>query len=249
MRRLFLSSLLLVEVSAFLSASSTVVSVKNPFLFAIPRERRTNILTLPESTTIADMATFANEHYLVTAAAQMGLVRCMSDTFAQTYSAFHSVPVRWASTVSAIECSAAGCQAPPFVLDVTHVGAFALAGACVSGIGGALWLRHLESRLGPAEGSTSLAAVKALCDCLFWGTSAISMNLFLVPLLCGHGCDASLANLQHQLPALMRVELMLFGPFNFLIFSNGDLVPLSLRPTCKAMLSFVSSIVLSLACS
>ena len=73
--------------------------------------------------------------------------------------------------------------------------------------------------------------------------------MFLVPLLCGHTVDASLANVQTELVALMRLEACIFLPFNLLVFSRADLVPIALRPTCKAMCSFVFSVGLSVACA
>ena len=117
---------------------------------------------------------------------------------------------------------------------MTHLAAFALAGACTSGVGGALWLRHLEARVGPAAlpalSGRELAVIKALCDCLCYGTTVITLNLLLVPLLCGVAPDAALANAQAQLPHLLGLELLLFGPFNLALFSRPDLVPPSLRP-------------------
>jgi hypothetical protein len=193
------------------------------------------------------LAEFAKDHYLPLAMVQMGVVRTASDIVAQSYSAYHAVPLRWLPTV-AEQCSAAGCESV-FALDSTHILAMALVGATTSGLGGAIWLRHLEARLGPTGGSMRKAVRKALTDVCCWGLSVNAANLFLVPLLCGHTVDASLANVQTELVSLMRLEACLFLPFNLLVFSRPDLVPISLRPSCKAMCSFVFSVGLSVACA
>lgn len=173
----------------------------------------------------------------------MGLVRCLSDLVSQAHVAYSEVPLRWCTTV-AVESTAAGCVTS-FDLDITHLAAFTLAGACTSGIGGALWLRHLENRLP----STTRPFVKTLTDLACYSPTIVSTNLLLVPLLCGHGLDASMANVQAHFVELLKLEWLLFGPSNLLLFSRPDLVPPSLRPTCKAMLSFVFSIALCHACS
>ena len=195
----------------------------------------------------AQMEALAQRHYLPVAAVQMCLVRALSDVVAQAFSAYHTVPLQWASTV-AWQCSAAGCESH-FTLDIVHVLAMGLVGLTTSGCGGALWLRHLEAQMGPTDGSGTVALQKSAADFMCYAPVVNCVNLLLVPLLCGHPIDESLANMQAHLPELMRLELMLFGPFNLLIFSRADLISPDLRPTCKAMLSFVFSVGLGFACA
>lgn len=193
------------------------------------------------------LAALAQEHYYPMAAVQMAVVRCSSDVFAQWYTAYHGVPLRWLHTV-VYECSRAGCTSS-FEFDFAHLAAMGLIGLTTSGLGGAMWLRHLEAQLGPTNGATDVAVQKSLADYVCWGSTVNAANLLLVPLLCGQALDTSLANVYANWLPLMRLELLLFGPFNLLLFSRADLVPVELRPTGKAMLSFLFSIGLSVACA
>jgi hypothetical protein len=193
------------------------------------------------------LAALAKEHYYPMAMAQMCFVRVSSDVFAQWYSAYHDVPLRWLHTV-VLECSASGCSSQ-FLFDFGHLAAMGLAGITTSGLGGALWLRYLESRLGPTDGATDVAVSKCVADYVCWGSTVNAANLLLVPLVCGHSFDASMTNMHANWLNLMQLELLLFGPFNLLIFSRADLIPIELRPTVKAMLSFVFSVGLSVACA
>ena len=195
----------------------------------------------------AQMEALAQRHYLPVAAAQMCLVRSLSDVVAQMFAAYHTVPLQWASTV-AWQCSAAGCESQ-FTLDIVHVLAMGLVGLTTSGCGGALWLRHLEAQMGPTDGSGVVALQKSAADFMCYAPIVNCANLLLVPLLCGHPVGEALTNMQAHLPELMKLELMLFGPFNLLIFSRADLISPDLRPTCKAMLSFVFSVGLGFACA
>ena len=202
---------------------------------------------LPASTPFDEFAAFANEHYLPVAAVQMCLMRSLSDVFAQWYAAFHEVPLRWMTTVYT-ECANidVDCESH-FALNLEHVAVMGLVGLITSGFGGALWLRHLENELGPTDGSTTVAAKKTLCDFSFYAPTVNAVNLALVPLLCGHAFNAELVDhVVSTFPSLMQLELLLFGPFNLMAFS---LIPPELRPTAKAMLSFVFSVGLSIACA
>ena len=138
--------------------------------------------------------------------------------------------------------SAAASSAATY--DPAHAAAITLVGMCVSGAGGALWLRHLEGALGPTDGAAG-ALRKASCDYLCWAPMANTATLLLVPLLAGHGLDAAVANMQTNLPSIMALELAIFGPYNLLAFS---MVPPHPRPGLKAVCSLVFSCALSLAC-
>jgi hypothetical protein len=200
-----------------------------------------------ESTSpFSQLADWQREHYYSAAAAQMCAVRVVSDVFAQCYSTYHGVPLRYMTAVVA-ECHSAGCGS--FVFDSTHTFAMGAVGLTTSGIGGAAWLRYLEAHLGPTRGSKKLAVQKATADFLLYAPLVNAANLALVPLLCGHALEASLANVTMHIAALMKLELLLFGPFNLILFSRDDLLPPELRPAFKAILSFVFSAGLSIACA
>jgi hypothetical protein len=226
------------SMALFIGTLLTTGAVVRPAIIAAPQQNA--------HPTFVSLAKLAREHYLPVAAAQMGIVRGLSDVVAQTMVAYSSVPLRWAPTV-AMQCTAGNCAS--FSLDIGHAAAMALVGLTTSGCGGALWLRHLESRLGPTAGSTRLGVQKSLADYTCWAPVVNSLNLMLVPLLCAHGVEASLSNVHNNLVPLMQLELLLFGPFNLVIFSRDDLIPPELRPTVKAMLSFVFSVGLSASCS
>lgn len=103
----------------------------------------------------------ASEHYILTAAVQMGAVRGSADVVAQL---MHKQSL-------SIDC-----------IDGGHVAAMVLTGLTVSGIGGAVWLRHLEERLGATDGVGSLLRKCAL-DYVCWAPVVNSANLLLVSLL------------------------------------------------------------------
>lgn len=159
-------------------------------------------------------------HYLPLAALQMGAVRLASDVVAQS--------------------SHAGA------FDPQHALAMACTGLCVSGIGGALWLRHLESALGSYDGSQHRPVVAmALADLACWSPIANTANLMLVPLLTGHSYAAAVASAVAGLPSLMQLELCIYGPYNLCGFRW---IAPNLRPTAKAMCSFIFGMFLSFSC-
>lgn len=163
---------------------------------------------------------FAAEHYVPFAAVQMGVVRLTSDIVAQST---HAAAV-----------------------DPVHAMAMTVTGITCSGAGGALWLRYLENQVGPNEdGSRRLVVFKALADYVCWSPTVNSANLFFVSLLMGHGLEASFSCMVTGLPSLMLLELCIFGPYNLIGFS---LIPPDLRPSAKALASFVFSMYLSLSC-
>ena len=129
--------------------------------------------------------------------------------------------------------------------DLSHALAMAFTGLAVSGAGGAVWLRYLERQLGPSDGAHLLVLKKAAIDYVCWSPTVNAANLFLVPFLTGHGLSDSVATMTENLSSLMLLELQLFGPYNILSFSC---IPFDLRPSIKALFSFVFSVSLSLSC-
>ena len=97
------------------------------------------------------------EHYVATAAVQMGVVRGVADVLGQHLHGAASI-------------------------DGVHVAAMMVTGLSVSGAGGAMWLRHLESRLGPSDGTTSVLR-KTVLDYTCWAPTVNCANLLLVSLL------------------------------------------------------------------
>jgi len=186
---------------------------------------------------------FAADHFVPLAACQMGMVRGAADLVAQQHAMYHDA------------------------LDISHAAVMATVGFFVSGCGGALWLRYLERKLGPCDGPGSVLA-KSGADFLCFGPMVNTANLVLVPLLLvrrapiasphgytshwsnlaaqGRGLAASVLNASTGLPSIMLLELCIFGPYNIIGFS---MITPELRPTIKAVLSFIFSVGLSLAMS
>uniref|UniRef100_A0A6V4M0M4 Uncharacterized protein n=1 Tax=Prymnesium polylepis TaxID=72548 RepID=A0A6V4M0M4_9EUKA len=164
---------------------------------------------------------FAADHFVPLAACQMGMVRGAADLVAQQHAMYHDA------------------------LDISHAAVMATVGFFVSGCGGALWLRYLERKLGPCDGPGSVLA-KSGADFLCFGPMVNTANLVLVPLLLGQGLAASVLNASTGLPSIMLLELCIFGPYNIIGFS---MITPELRPTIKAVLSFIFSVGLSLAMS
>ena len=100
---------------------------------------------------------FVREHYIATAAIQMGAVRGVADLVGQH--------MHHAQTI-----------------DLVHLAAMVVAGVTVSGAGGAMWLRHLEGRLGPTDGASSVLR-KSVLDYVYWAPVVNAANLLLVSLL------------------------------------------------------------------
>lgn len=163
------------------------------------------------------------QHYLPLACCQMALVRGTTDVIGQCVQRADDAPL--AALMS---------------LDASHTLAMMTVGL-LSGGGGAIWLRHLESQLGSCTRPSSVAK-KAALDFLCWGPTSITASLVLVPLLTGATLDASLASATEGLPLLMLYELFIFGPYNLIGFT---LVPPEARPTVKGFCSFVFALVLS----
>ena len=79
----------------------------------------------------------------------------------------------------------------------------------IFGMACALGLPYLERRLGPTDGSNAKALHKAACDFFVWGATVNSLNLMLVPLLCGHGLEASLASAGRSLAVSLSASFTL----------------------------------------
>ena len=60
-----------------------------------------------------------------------------------------------------------------------------------------------------------------------------------MPLLTGHGVDASLLSLHAGLPSVMLLEASIFMPYNLLAFNS---IPAPLRPPCGSLLAAVFTI-------
>ena len=104
-----------------------------------------------------DYRAFVREHYVATAAIQMGAVRGVADLVGQH--------MHHAQTI-----------------DLVHLTAMVMAGVTVSGAGGALWLRHLEGKLGPTDGAPSVLR-KSVLDYVCWAPVVNAANLYIVSLL------------------------------------------------------------------
>ena len=104
-----------------------------------------------------DYRRHASEHYVATAAVQMGVVRGVADLVGQHLHGAQSV-------------------------DLVHLAAMVLAGVTISGAGGAVWLRHLEGQLGPTDGAPSVLR-KSMLDYVCWAPVVNAANLCLVSLL------------------------------------------------------------------
>ena len=103
---------------------------------------------------------FVQEQHLLAAALQMGVVRGSADMIGQ---AIHGDAV-----------------------DPVHLLAMVLTGLTISGVGGALWLRHLETSVGPCsvdDGMAGCVLRKTALDFMCWSPCVISANLFFVSLL------------------------------------------------------------------
>ena len=219
-----------------------------------PRFRLTHLLEPARqvSAVIADttkgdpptLTAIASEHYLALAGTQMMLVRGLSDIIAQFVDAYHEVPLGYWATISAI-CSSQHCISPLDQIDFGHVAVMAVVGFLTSGVGGALWWRHLERHFGPSAPSLH----KVAADYTFWAPTVIAANLVFVPVLCGRDVITAVENMQANLPGMLQWEFLLFVPFNIVLFTRSDLVPPEMRPSYKACLSLVFSTVLSLSCA
>ena len=133
-------------------------------------------------------------HYLPMAAAQGGLLRGMADVVGQ------------------------GMTHPGFY-DPAQTAALAGLGLLISGYGGAVWLRHLETKLGSGTAPADVLR-KTFTDYTCWAPCANSAYLLLVPLLTGHGLEESLASLQAGFASVMLLEASLFMPYNLLAFNS-----------------------------
>ena len=110
-----------------------------------------------------DYRRHASEHYVATAAVQMGVVRGVADLVGQHLHGAQSV-------------------------DLVHLAAMVLAGVTISGAGGAVWLRHLEGQLGPTDGAPSVLR-KSVLDYVCWAPVVNAANLCLVSLLTVRSCS------------------------------------------------------------
>lgn len=110
-----------------------------------------------------DYRRHASEHYVATAAVQMGVVRGVADLVGQHLHGAQSV-------------------------DLVHLAAMVLAGVTISGAGGAVWLRHLEGQLGPTDGAPSVLR-KSMLDYVCWAPVVNAANLCLVSLLTVRSCS------------------------------------------------------------
>mmetsp|Transcript_18754 Transcript_18754/g.60915 ORF Transcript_18754/g.60915 Transcript_18754/m.60915 type:complete len:204 (-) Transcript_18754:133-744(-) len=161
---------------------------------------------------------FAREQYLPLACFQMALVRGTADIVCQSH------------------------QLLP--LNTAHVVAMAASGAVISGAGGALWLRHLERRLGPCRGPRNVL-LKSGADFTCWAPTVITLNLLCVSLMTGHSLEDSFETAQIHLPQLLLLEALIFTPYNLCQFTH---IPAEMRPSVKACCSFLFSIGIGLSC-
>ena len=200
-----------------------------------------------------DFRTIASEHYLAVAGTQMMIVRGLSDVIAQVCSGYSDVPLNYWLTVTSV-CSGGDCATPFAVVDFHHAAAMvdfhhaaamAAVGLVTSGCGGALWWRHLERSLGPKTPGIHKVAADFTC----WAPSVIAANLVLVPMLCGRELEPAVEAMQRALPGMLQWEFCLFVPFNIVLFTRSDLVPVDMRPSYKACLSMIFSTILSLSCA
>lgn len=153
-------------------------------------------------------------HYLPMAAAQSGLLRGTSDAIGQFI-------------------------AHPAAVDPMHVLAMGTLGFLVSGYGGAVWLRHLEKRLGSGTEPADVLR-KTFTDYTCWAPCANSLYLFLVPLMTGHGGPAEATGaLQQGFLSVMLLEASIFMPYNLLAFNS---IPAPLRPPCGSLLAAIFTI-------
>ena len=111
-------------------------------------------------------------------------------------------------------------------------------GLLISGYGGAVWLRHLETKLGSGTAPADVLR-KTLTDYTCWAPCANGLYLLLVPLLTGHSLEASLTALQAGFVSVMLLEASLFMPYNLLAFNS---IPAPLRPPAGALLSALFTI-------
>lgn len=158
-------------------------------------------------------------HYLPMAATQSGLLRGAADGVGQ------------ALTHGSV--------------DPVHVGIVATIGFIISGLGGAIWLRHLDSKLGSGTHNT-LVLRKTLTDYTCWAPVANSCWLLLVPLLMGSSVEEAATSLHAGFASVMMLEASIFMPYNLLAFSS---IPASLRPPCEALLAAVFTIGLGMIAS
>ena len=152
-------------------------------------------------------------HYLAMAAAQGGLLRGVADVIGQGLT-------------------------HPGHYDPTQTAVMAGLGLLISGYGGAVWLRHLETKLGSGTAPADVLR-KTLTDYTCWAPCANGAYLLLVPLLTGHGLEPSLAALQAGFVSVMLLEASLFMPYNLLAFNS---IPAPLRPPAGALLSALFTI-------
>ena len=128
---------------------------------AAPHLRPSSLPTTPADNGgvgwLDDYRRFASEHYVATAACQMGAVRGVADLVGQHLQGATSV-------------------------DPVHLAAMILAGLTISGAGNAVWLRHLERRIGPTDGAPSVLRKSAL-DYVCWAPVVNAANLLCVSLL------------------------------------------------------------------
>lgn len=138
--------------------ASTVGIVLPSSRVAAPRLRPPSVpLTPLAGVLLDDYRAFVREHYVATAALQMGAVRGVADLVGQH---MH------------------GAQ----TIDLVHLAAMVVAGLTVSGAGGALWLRHLEGALGQTDGAPSVLR-KSVLDYVCWAPVVNAANLCIVSLL------------------------------------------------------------------
>ena len=169
---------------------------------------------LEATTRVAQQYRQASEtHYLSMAAAQAGLLRGFADVVGQGLT-------------------------HPGHYDPTHTAVMAGLGLLVTGYGGAMWLRHLETKLGSGTAPADVLR-KTLTDYTCWAPCANTLYLLLVPLLTGHSLEASLAGLQTGFVSVMLLEASLFMPYNLFAFNS---IPAPLRPPAGALLSTLFTI-------
>jgi hypothetical protein len=129
-------------------------------------------------------------------------------------------------------------------IDLQHMLAMGLVAAFASGLGGFLWLNHLDRALGESKGPMDVAT-KCACDFIFWAPIANCAYLFGVPLLTGADLGTAISNAQEHFLPTMAIELSIFGPYNALSFSA---IPLHLRPITGSLCSLLFTLAIANKC-
>uniref|UniRef100_A0A7S2MUW5 Uncharacterized protein n=1 Tax=Haptolina brevifila TaxID=156173 RepID=A0A7S2MUW5_9EUKA len=144
---------------------------------------------------------FIKQHYLPLACTQMAFVRGTADVVSQHIQLLHDVTNE---NIWNLDVATMVAVTPSLfrAINMDHVSAMATTGFFVSGLGGALWLRHLEGALGPSREPRNVL-YKTAADYLCWSPIVITLNIMLVQLLTGSDLEVALQTTMLGLPSLM----------------------------------------------